>query len=59
MSGTNHLGHLALPRWLRPLLSAAPAGRVVTTGSFAAETERLDLDDLGATAVPRAPRRGP
>ncbi|MFK0115409.1 hypothetical protein [Streptomyces sp. NPDC090994] len=46
MSGTNHLGHLALPRWLLPLLSAAPAGRVVTTGSFAAETERLDLDDL-------------
>ncbi|WP_274914086.1 SDR family NAD(P)-dependent oxidoreductase [Streptomyces sp. WZ-12] len=46
MFGTNHLGHFALTRWLLPLLSAAPAGRVVTMGSFAAKTERLDLDDL-------------
>ncbi|MBT2410520.1 SDR family NAD(P)-dependent oxidoreductase [Streptomyces sp. ISL-12] len=46
MFGTNHLGHFALTRWLLPLLSAAPAGRVVTVGSFAAKTERLDLDDL-------------
>lgn len=45
MFGTNHLGHFALTRWLMPLLSAAPAGRVVTMGSFAAKTERLDLDD--------------
>jgi len=45
MFGTNHLGHFALTRWLMPLLSAAPAGRVVTVGSFAAKTERLDLDD--------------
>lgn len=28
MFGTNHLGHYALTRWLAPLLSAAPAGRV-------------------------------
>ncbi|MFE2067655.1 SDR family NAD(P)-dependent oxidoreductase [Streptomyces sp. NPDC059467] len=46
MFGTNHLGHFALTRWLMPLLSAAPAGRVVTTGSFAAKSERLDLGDL-------------
>ncbi|MFE2548052.1 SDR family NAD(P)-dependent oxidoreductase [Streptomyces sp. NPDC059355] len=46
MFGTNHLGHFALTRWLMPLLSAAPAARVVTTGSFAAKSERLDLDDL-------------
>ncbi|WP_328320083.1 SDR family NAD(P)-dependent oxidoreductase [Streptomyces sp. NBC_00388] len=46
MFGTNHLGHFALTRWLAPLLSAAPAGRVVTVGSFAARSERLDLDDL-------------
>ncbi|MFE7312141.1 SDR family NAD(P)-dependent oxidoreductase [Streptomyces sp. NPDC057555] len=46
MFGTNHLGHFALTRWLMPLLSAAPAGRVVTMGSFAAKSERLDLDDL-------------
>jgi len=46
MFGTNHLGHFALTRWLMPLLSAAPAARVVTMGSFAAKTERLDLDDL-------------
>ncbi|MFK0046153.1 SDR family NAD(P)-dependent oxidoreductase [Streptomyces sp. NPDC090741] len=46
MFGTNHLGHFALTRWLMPLLSAAPAARVVTTGSFAAKSERLDLGDL-------------
>ncbi|MEV4502248.1 SDR family NAD(P)-dependent oxidoreductase [Streptomyces klenkii] len=46
MFGTNHLGHFALTRWLMPLLSAAPAARVVSTGSFAAKSERLDLDDL-------------
>ncbi|MGR3935989.1 SDR family NAD(P)-dependent oxidoreductase [Streptomyces sp. BRA346] len=45
MFGTNHLGHFALTRWLMPLLSAAPTGRVVTMGSFAAKTERLDLED--------------
>ncbi|MEU3712107.1 SDR family NAD(P)-dependent oxidoreductase [Streptomyces catenulae] len=46
MFATNHLGHFALTRWLAPLLSAAPAARVVTVGSFAARSERLDLDDL-------------
>lgn len=46
MFGTNHLGHFVLTQWLMPLLSAAPAARVVTTGSFAAKSERLDLDDL-------------
>ncbi|MFG2938627.1 SDR family NAD(P)-dependent oxidoreductase [Streptomyces sp. NPDC048282] len=49
MFATNHLGHFALTRWLMPLLAAAPAAhmaRVVTTGSFAAKSERLDPDDL-------------
>jgi NAD(P)-dependent dehydrogenase (short-subunit alcohol dehydrogenase family) len=46
MFGTNHLGHFALTRWLMPLLSAAPAARVVTVGSFAAKSERLNPDDL-------------
>ncbi|MFF4486487.1 SDR family NAD(P)-dependent oxidoreductase [Streptomyces sp. NPDC001544] len=46
MFGTNHLGHFALTHRLMPLLSAAPAARVVTVGSFAAKSERLDLDDL-------------
>ncbi|OIK23679.1 short-chain dehydrogenase [Streptomyces malaysiense] len=46
MFGTNHLGHFALTRWLAPLLTAAPAARVVTVGSFAARSERLDLGDL-------------
>ncbi|MFJ4624700.1 SDR family NAD(P)-dependent oxidoreductase [Streptomyces sp. NPDC088812] len=46
MFGTNHLGHFALTHWLMPLLSAASAARVVTVGSFAAKSERLDLDDL-------------
>ncbi|MFE4362608.1 SDR family NAD(P)-dependent oxidoreductase [Kitasatospora sp. NPDC058184] len=46
MFGVNHLGHVALTRALAPLLSAAPAARVVTVGSFAARSERLDPDDL-------------
>ncbi|MFI9723893.1 SDR family NAD(P)-dependent oxidoreductase [Streptomyces sp. NPDC052396] len=46
MFGTNHLGHFALTGRLMPLLSAAPAARIVTVGSFAAKSERLDLDDL-------------
>ncbi|MFE9309101.1 SDR family NAD(P)-dependent oxidoreductase [Streptomyces sp. NPDC006706] len=49
MFGTNHLGHFALTQWLAPLLSAAPAGRVVTVGSFVARSERLDLGDLQST----------
>ncbi|WPB92596.1 SDR family NAD(P)-dependent oxidoreductase [Streptomyces malaysiensis] len=49
MFGINHLGHFALAHWLAPLLAAAPEGRVVTTGSFAATSERLDLDDLEST----------
>ncbi|MFD7985062.1 SDR family NAD(P)-dependent oxidoreductase [Kitasatospora indigofera] len=46
MFATNHLGHFALTHHLAPLLMAAPGSRIVTTGSFAAKTERLDLDDL-------------
>ncbi|MYS16175.1 SDR family NAD(P)-dependent oxidoreductase [Streptomyces sp. SID4982] len=46
MFGTNHLGHFALTHWLMPLLSAAGAARIVTMGSFAAKSERLDIDDL-------------
>ena len=49
MFGINHLGHFALTAWLAPLLSAAPAGRVVTTGSFAAKSVQLDLADLQST----------
>ncbi|MER0479545.1 SDR family NAD(P)-dependent oxidoreductase [Streptomyces sp. Edi2] len=49
MFGTNHLGHFALTQQLAPLLSAAPAGRIVTVGSFAARSERLDLGDLQST----------
>jgi NAD(P)-dependent dehydrogenase (short-subunit alcohol dehydrogenase family) len=49
MFATNHLGHYALTWWLAPLLAAAPAARIVTTGSFAAKSERLDLDDLQST----------
>ncbi|HUQ54981.1 SDR family NAD(P)-dependent oxidoreductase [Lentzea sp.] len=43
MFATNHLGHFALTHWLAPLLTGA---RIITTGSFAARSERLDLDDL-------------
>ncbi|MFF8787385.1 SDR family NAD(P)-dependent oxidoreductase [Streptomyces sp. NPDC015125] len=49
MFATNHLGHFALTRWLAPLLMATPKSRIVTTGSFAAKSERLDLDDLHST----------
>jgi NAD(P)-dependent dehydrogenase (short-subunit alcohol dehydrogenase family) len=45
----NHLGHFALTGRLAPLLAAAPAARVVTTGSFVARSARLDLDDLQST----------
>ncbi|MFI7246077.1 SDR family NAD(P)-dependent oxidoreductase [Streptomyces qinglanensis] len=56
MFGTNHLGHFALTHWLMPLLSAAPSARVVTVGSFAAKSERLDLDDLQSRADYRPKR---
>ncbi|MFD0251947.1 SDR family NAD(P)-dependent oxidoreductase [Streptomyces sp. NPDC127113] len=56
MFGTNHLGHFALTRWLAPLLTAAPAARIVTVGSFAARSERLDVDDL-ESAVDYRPAR--
>ena len=43
MFATNHLGHFALMHWLTPLLTSA---RIITVGSFAARSERLDIDDL-------------
>ncbi|MFG3098009.1 SDR family NAD(P)-dependent oxidoreductase [Streptomyces sp. NPDC048202] len=46
MFAVNHLGHVALTRELAPLLSAAPAARIVTVGSFAARSEHLDPDDF-------------
>ncbi|MFG2910813.1 SDR family NAD(P)-dependent oxidoreductase [Kitasatospora sp. NPDC048286] len=49
MLATNHLGHFALTHHLAPLLAATPGSRVVTTGSFAAKSEHLDLDDLQST----------
>ncbi|MEK2491477.1 SDR family NAD(P)-dependent oxidoreductase [Kitasatospora purpeofusca] len=49
MFATNHLGHFALTHHLAPLLMATPGSRIVTTGSFAAKSERLDLDDLQST----------
>ncbi len=44
--GTNHLGHFALTGRLLPLLSAAPAPRVVTLSSIMHRIGRLRLDDL-------------
>jgi NAD(P)-dependent dehydrogenase (short-subunit alcohol dehydrogenase family) len=49
MFATNHLGHFVLIHWLAPLLAAAQAGRVVTTGSFVAKSVRLSLSDLQST----------
>lgn len=44
--GTNFLGHLALTNLLLPLLLAAPAPRVATVTSGAANLGRIDFDDL-------------
>ncbi|WP_316528429.1 SDR family NAD(P)-dependent oxidoreductase [Kitasatospora brasiliensis] len=49
MFATNHLGHFALTHHLAPLLAATPGSRIVTTGSFAAKSEPLDLEDLQST----------
>ncbi|MGF1425785.1 SDR family NAD(P)-dependent oxidoreductase [Kitasatospora sp. LaBMicrA B282] len=49
MFATNHLGHFALTHYLTPLLAVTPGSRLVTTGSFAAKSERLNLDDLQST----------
>lgn len=43
---TNHLGHFALVAQLAPILTATAGSRVVTVGSFAARSERLDFADL-------------
>jgi NAD(P)-dependent dehydrogenase (short-subunit alcohol dehydrogenase family) len=44
--GTNHLGHFALTGLVTPLLTAAPAGRVVVVASDAAKWGRMRFDDL-------------
>ncbi|MGW5715429.1 SDR family NAD(P)-dependent oxidoreductase [Amycolatopsis sp. NPDC003865] len=44
MFGTNHLGHFALVARLMPVL--AQDARIVTTGSFAAKSAKLDFADL-------------
>ena len=46
MFATNHLGHFALVAHLMPILTATANSRVITVGSFAARSERLDLSDL-------------
>ncbi|ATY11472.1 short-chain dehydrogenase [Amycolatopsis sp. AA4] len=42
--GVNHLGHFALTAALRDRLK--PGARIVTMGSFAAKSAKLDFDDL-------------
>ncbi|QQR36835.1 SDR family oxidoreductase [Devosia oryziradicis] len=44
--GTNYLSHFALTARLMPLLTAAPAARVVSLSSVAARQGRIDLSDL-------------
>lgn len=46
MLATNYLGHFALIAHLAPVLAATADSRVITVGSYAARTERLDLTDL-------------
>jgi len=43
--GTNHLGHFALFRGLRPLLRAASAPRVIALSSIAHRMSAVDLED--------------
>ena len=47
--GANHLGHFALTAHLLPLLRAAPAARVVTVSSLAANQRNVDFGDANAT----------
>ncbi|WP_020496649.1 SDR family NAD(P)-dependent oxidoreductase [Sciscionella marina] len=49
MFATNHLGHFALVGLLTPLLEAAEAGRVVTTGSLVAGSAKFDPADPQST----------
>jgi NAD(P)-dependent dehydrogenase (short-subunit alcohol dehydrogenase family) len=44
--GVNHLGHFALTGLLLPLLSAAPAARVVTVSSLVHRRARMVFEDL-------------
>ena len=44
----NHLAYVALTLGLKPLLLAAPAARVVNTGSFVYKQARYDPDNLQA-----------
>lgn len=44
--GTNHAGHYALTGHLLPLLLRTPRSRVVTVGSLAARSGRIDFDNL-------------
>jgi NAD(P)-dependent dehydrogenase (short-subunit alcohol dehydrogenase family) len=44
--GTNHLGHFALTNLLLPVLSAAPAARVVTVSSFLHRKGELVFEDI-------------
>lgn len=44
--GTNHLGHFALTGLLLPALLAAPSPRVVTVGSLAHRTGKIEFDNL-------------
>lgn len=44
--GINHLGHFALTGHLLPLLTAAPAGRVVTMASNGHKMPGLSFDDV-------------
>ncbi|QYO76497.1 SDR family oxidoreductase [Devosia salina] len=44
--GTNYLSHFALTARLMPLLTAAPAARVVSLSSLAARQGQIDFDNL-------------
>ncbi|MCB9681166.1 MAG: SDR family oxidoreductase [Alphaproteobacteria bacterium] len=44
--GTNHLGHFALTGQVLPLVTKAPAGRIVNVSSQAHRTGRMRWDDL-------------
>ncbi len=55
--GVNHLGHAAFIARLLPLITIAPAPRIVLVTSAVARAGRVDIDTLGELVIPHRPWR--
>jgi NAD(P)-dependent dehydrogenase (short-subunit alcohol dehydrogenase family) len=55
--GVNHLGHAALIARLLPLITVAPAPRIVLVTSEVARVGSIDIDTLGELRTPHRPWR--